>query len=85
MTTFGILFVQKRPLKDGHQNFVQNWTARVVNWVQNPSLKQDGSLSSAEGWREYVYCIGESSFSQFGWFAFQRVGVGGGVYSLQIA
>ena len=31
MTTFGILFVQKRPLKDGHQNFVQNWTARVVN------------------------------------------------------
>ena len=32
MTTFGILFVQKRPLKDGHQNFVQNWTARVVNF-----------------------------------------------------
>ena len=32
MTTFGILFVQKRPVKDGHQNFVQNWTARVVNY-----------------------------------------------------
>ena len=32
MTTFGKLFVQKRPVKDGHQNFVQNWTARVVNY-----------------------------------------------------
>ena len=28
MTTFGILFVQKRPVKDGYQNFVQNCTVR---------------------------------------------------------
>ena len=29
--TFGILFVQKRPVKDGYQNFVQNCTVREVN------------------------------------------------------
>ena len=32
MTTFGILFVQKTPVKDGYQNFVQNCTVREVKY-----------------------------------------------------
>ena len=32
MTTFGNLFVQKRPVKDGYQNFVQNCAVREVNF-----------------------------------------------------
>ena len=35
VTTFGILFVQKRPVKDGYQNYVQNW---IVGVVKNPSF-----------------------------------------------
>ena len=34
MTTFGKLFVQKRPVKDGYQNFVHILTVGVVNYGQ---------------------------------------------------
>lgn len=34
MTTFGIEFVQKRPVEDGYQNCVHNWIVGVGNYGQ---------------------------------------------------